>query len=438
MKWYLKVIKQYADFGGRARRKELWYFVLFNFIFAIVAVIIDTVAGWEVAANNYGPCYGAYMGVMLLPALAVGVRRLHDLGKSGWWLLIGLIPIVGGIWLLVLYCTDGQSEQNRYGANPKTVQQQYFPGHRREKSIAIAFIVGATTSLIYSASNWIQHNFFTNMPLLFWMIPTLIIVLMLLFGVFYFPAGDSHKTANRQNTAFVLLAISMLISAIWGIRFLIRSHMPGLILAGNIVALLEHLALLALTVLLLLKSERKRMVPVAVLTILFTVINIIIQLIQAFTLHFINPFALILSVAVILLAVHCLQGKAVATEEEISFVSPEPSHIKIAVSNKATENLLPEDFEKPIDKELLDRWKKYVAEQKNVGITVIVLWGVGLFLLILLGGIIGLGVFFTLFITAMVISLSSRKKVKESFNRLGITKAELKQAINVSNNRIKL
>ena len=81
MKWYLKVFKQYADFGGRAQRKEFWYFVLFNFIAAVVAVIIDAATGLP----NYGPCYLTYILAAQLPALAVSVRRLHDVGKSGWW-----------------------------------------------------------------------------------------------------------------------------------------------------------------------------------------------------------------------------------------------------------------------------------------------------------------------------------------------------------------
>jgi uncharacterized membrane protein YhaH (DUF805 family) len=119
--WYLKCLKQYADFSGRARRKEYWMFALFNMIFFIVAMILDNVLGLTVGELPYGAFYFLYALAVLIPGLAVSVRRLHDVGKSGWMILISLIPIVGGIWLLVLMLTDSNLEENQFGANPKTV-----------------------------------------------------------------------------------------------------------------------------------------------------------------------------------------------------------------------------------------------------------------------------------------------------------------------------
>ena len=121
MNWYLKVLKQYADFSGRARRKEYWMFVLFNMIFAIVAMILDNVLGIAMEEIGYGPLYGLYVLAMLIPGLAVAVRRLHDVGKSGWMILISLIPLIGAIWLLVLMVTDSNHGENQYGQNPKEV-----------------------------------------------------------------------------------------------------------------------------------------------------------------------------------------------------------------------------------------------------------------------------------------------------------------------------
>ena len=119
MNWYLKVLKQYADFNGRARRTEYWMFVLFNIIFAIAAIILDNVLGTAVQGIGYGIIYVLYILAILIPGLAVGVRRLHDVGKSGWMLLISLIPIVGAIWLLVLLCSDSAQDNNKWGQNPK-------------------------------------------------------------------------------------------------------------------------------------------------------------------------------------------------------------------------------------------------------------------------------------------------------------------------------
>jgi len=117
--WYIAVLKKYAVFRGRARRKEYWMFVLFNIIFAAVAIILDNVIGIAAEGVGYGPIYAVYMLAVLVPSLAVSVRRLHDIGKSGWFLFIALIPIVGGIWLLVLMCSEGNAGENKYGADPK-------------------------------------------------------------------------------------------------------------------------------------------------------------------------------------------------------------------------------------------------------------------------------------------------------------------------------
>jgi len=96
-------------------------FVLFNIIFAIAATLLDNVLGLNIGLLPYGFIYFAYMLAVLIPGIAVGVRRLHDVGKSGWMILIGLIPLIGSIWLIVLFCTDSQSGSNEYGPNPKAL-----------------------------------------------------------------------------------------------------------------------------------------------------------------------------------------------------------------------------------------------------------------------------------------------------------------------------
>ena len=121
MNWYLKVLKQYADFSGRARRQEYWMFALFNMIFGFIAIILDNVLGIAMEGVGYGPIYILYVLAVFIPGLAVAVRRLHDVGKSGWMLLIALIPLIGAIWLLVLLFTDSQKESNKWGQNPKEI-----------------------------------------------------------------------------------------------------------------------------------------------------------------------------------------------------------------------------------------------------------------------------------------------------------------------------
>jgi len=121
MNWYLKVLKEYDDFNGRARRKEYWMFILFNIIFAVIALILDFILVIAIEGIGYGPLYGLYALAMLIPGLAVSIRRLHDVGKSGWMILIYLIPLIGAIWLFVLMVTDSNPGENQYGANPKEV-----------------------------------------------------------------------------------------------------------------------------------------------------------------------------------------------------------------------------------------------------------------------------------------------------------------------------
>jgi uncharacterized membrane protein YhaH (DUF805 family) len=108
--------QKYAAFSGRARRSEYWYFVLFTVIVSFVASIIDSILGTRGSGTGL---VGAIASLaLLLPGIGVGIRRLHDTGRSGWWLLIGLIPIVGAIVLLVFFVQDSQPD-NQYGANPK-------------------------------------------------------------------------------------------------------------------------------------------------------------------------------------------------------------------------------------------------------------------------------------------------------------------------------
>ena len=122
MEWFLKVVRDnYSNFEGRARRQEYWMFVLFNIIIqfgmAIVLGIFSAISPPLIFVPGIAlVIYGLYI---FIPNLAVIVRRLHDTGNSGWMILISLIPIIGGIWLLVLLCTEGQYGPNQYGPDPK-------------------------------------------------------------------------------------------------------------------------------------------------------------------------------------------------------------------------------------------------------------------------------------------------------------------------------
>lgn len=111
-------LAKYADFSGRARRSEYWYFVLFNVLVSVVASILDAALGTDTGTGT-GVIAGLASLALLLPGLAVGVRRLHDISKSGWWILIGLIPVVGWIVLVIWFVQDSHGD-NEHGPRPKT------------------------------------------------------------------------------------------------------------------------------------------------------------------------------------------------------------------------------------------------------------------------------------------------------------------------------
>jgi uncharacterized membrane protein YhaH (DUF805 family) len=119
MNYYLKALQNYANFSGRARRSEYWYFVLFNSFFSLVAFFLDNIFGTAIEGVGYGPIYGLFALAVFLPGLAVTVRRLHDVGKSGWMFFIILLPLIGAFWALILLCTDSQQGTNKWGQNPK-------------------------------------------------------------------------------------------------------------------------------------------------------------------------------------------------------------------------------------------------------------------------------------------------------------------------------
>jgi len=114
------VLTQYIGFTGRARRSEYWWWVLFTVLVGFAAAILDGVLGTTLGDNSATGVIGIIVNLaLLLPTLAVAVRRLHDTDRSGWWLLIGLVPIVGAIVLLVFFVLDSTPGTNRFGANPK-------------------------------------------------------------------------------------------------------------------------------------------------------------------------------------------------------------------------------------------------------------------------------------------------------------------------------
>ncbi|MDX2968810.1 DUF805 domain-containing protein [Kribbella solani] len=129
MQWYIDVLKKYAVFTGRARRKEYWMFVLFSTIISIILSTLDRILGLDFTSSNSGGWLQTiYSLAILLPGIGVAIRRMHDTGRSGWWILINLIPCVGFIWFIVLAAQEGNAGDNQYGPDPKAAERFGGPG----------------------------------------------------------------------------------------------------------------------------------------------------------------------------------------------------------------------------------------------------------------------------------------------------------------------
>lgn len=118
MEWYLKCLQQYTDFSGRARRKEYWLFAVFNFVFSLAFSLVDKLIGFS-GEDGFSLLSFFYSLAVLIPSIAVSIRRLHDIGRSGKWLFIVFVPIIGVIILLVWSCQEGEQSDNQWGENPK-------------------------------------------------------------------------------------------------------------------------------------------------------------------------------------------------------------------------------------------------------------------------------------------------------------------------------
>ena len=112
MEWYLKVLRNYAEFEGRARRMEYWMFVLVNMGILFILGLLEYLVGLPKVLISL------YSLAMLIPSIAVSVRRLHDTDRSGWWILIGFIPLIGTLVLLIFYCIGGDPDDNDFGPDP--------------------------------------------------------------------------------------------------------------------------------------------------------------------------------------------------------------------------------------------------------------------------------------------------------------------------------
>ena len=215
MKYYIQAFNQYVDFSGRATKSEYWYFVLFNILFAIAALVLDNVLGTTFTPRGgIGPIYMVYVLVAFLPGIAVAVRRLHDVGKSGAMILIAFVPFIGGIWLLFLLTSDSVTRPNevdQIGQRESDLTEkvaEIVDSKTLKKNISI-FVVGMLISTILwkvlplisdDFYNTLTYKVFRTLSTAFWVT----VPFLLTFSI-----RDKNKKTIAMIIAVLLLLNSL-------------------------------------------------------------------------------------------------------------------------------------------------------------------------------------------------------------------------------------
>ena len=223
MKWFIKAFRQYADFSGRASRQEFWMFVLFNLLFAmawaLVAGLLTGLLGDSFDHDSDRLIFmykliAIYYAVTTVPAMAVGVRRLHDTGRSGWWMLVSLIPFVGGIWLIVLMCLDGSAGDNRYGSPSDGTTGNVPKYDLRQKALMwlTAFAVFSIYMCLLNLVDVFSNRWYTGTDQLNMLLTLLgnflVSVSFIIMGIAFLQKRDYSRTVGGWIiAAYVLLLI---------------------------------------------------------------------------------------------------------------------------------------------------------------------------------------------------------------------------------------
>lgn len=247
MKWFIKAFRQYADFSGRASRQEFWMFVLFNLLFAMawafVAGLLTGLFGGSFDQESrlifMYKLIAIYYAVTAVPAMAVGVRRLHDTGRSGWWMLIGLVPLVGGIWLIVLMCSDDNPGDNRYGSPPDGTTGNVPKYDLRQKALMwlTAFAVFSIYMCLLNLVDVFSNRWYTGTDQLNMLLTLLgnflVSVSFIIMGIAFLQKRDYSRTVGGWIIAAYVIR---LILDIWRV-----TQMPGISLK---MAFVPHIMLL--------------------------------------------------------------------------------------------------------------------------------------------------------------------------------------------------
>ena len=323
--WFCKVLRHYADFSGRARMREYWYFTLFNIIFYFAWVILIGIFSAFTNSNEESlkiALYGYFL-MMMMPALAVSVRRLHDLGKSGWMILITLIPLVGSIWMLVLMLTEGEHGKNEYGHDPKTVHEPL--GEKTKlKSAAITLTVAVSFYIFMQFFQAIAFYVEYDVPFSFINLLNIVTnIVLLVAGIFLLSEQTIHDLREKGKNALLLILVSVSISFLTTLYFLIQNF--GWINIAWTINVLFCLSLgFFIASLLYMRQNRQLASMAAVCVIVIAGIQILLHVHSILNfgggesaINFVRVFNFLLPVAYIILAATYLSGEVQPVHDSV-------------------------------------------------------------------------------------------------------------------------
>jgi len=329
MSWYVKVLNQYADFKGRANRKEFWMFFLFNLLVAIVLEAIGL--GIMLLTNNKGAILLPYLYLyaVMIPSLAVTFRRLHDTGRSAWFLFVNLIPLVGLIWLLVVLIKKGDPEENRFGKNPNVIKQTVY---HRKRSAAVALII-ASIFWFLSSALVLFFQFCINYTILLSFFPP---VLLIITGIWLF---------SKRKFSVGVANLLILLSIVWLLQFIvtIRESYSLLIASFNLPLLINLLTItvpiaLLLSGIYILQKVIDRTVPASLLFVgsIIWILSIALRVllvdmdISTLTLSQLSGFSVIIVPVSLIVFARILLSKE-KFNKEAEKIMPVPDPVKNAI-----------------------------------------------------------------------------------------------------------
>ncbi|WP_196888620.1 DUF805 domain-containing protein [Aureivirga sp. CE67] len=246
MNYYLKAFQQYTDFDSRVSRKEFWIFAIISASVSYILMGIDIIFSFYSQDVGLGVLSGIYSILVFIPSLAITIRRLHDIGKSGWFILLVFIPLIGAIGLFILLLLKSESGRNQYGENPiklkknkseDEISNEIIQQKKHKTSIIIALIIAFTIQQLF----WVTVSFIVFPDdiddIIFKIFDSFNIIFNFIITVLFILLATTITNLKMRNIALIITAIAFLCAFIHFLNTVTR-NIPGIKSIKNIISLI--------------------------------------------------------------------------------------------------------------------------------------------------------------------------------------------------------